>query len=226
MEKKKITLIVLNSSYGGAEKHVYDLVRMLDREKYSINLITTNNNKLALLVNNEVCTYRIPRGLNSIFRMRKIIKDINPDIIHMHSPRATFLGMLSVIGLNKNLVVTAHGWIPERLKLKRIYEKLFIVTIRRSSKIIAVSEQVKEQLIKNRVNEKKISVIYNGINITSNFNVSQPKKIENKIRFVFLGRFIEEKGIQYLLKAIEKLEKNTLINLLWIFTVVVLLKKK
>ena len=56
------------------------------------------------------------------------------------------------------------------------------------------------------IKREKISVNHNGIEIMP---AIQPVKPDPKIRkFVFLGRFIEEKGIMYLLQAIEHLEKS------------------
>ncbi len=75
---------------------------------------------------------------------------------------------------------TAHGWIPERLKLKRLYQFLYINLLKYNDKIIAVSNNVKEQIISTGVNNENVVVIYNGIPIdgetTLTIKRNDPKK--------------------------------------------------
>ena len=137
--------------------------------------------------------------------VKRKIKEIQPDIIHLHSPRATFLGMMTkfLTFQKSKIVVTAHGWIPDRLKLMKLYEYLYVQSIKRSDKIVAVSNQVKEILIKHNVDPDRVAVIHNGIEVSDSVVVQKP--LLNKKRFIFLGRFIEEKGVIFLLNAVERL---------------------
>lgn len=207
--KSKVVLVILNSAYGGAEKHVFDLVKHIDKEKTDLTVILPKGSKLAYLIKSLLSkdkVFSIKRNLLGILDLGNIFKEVQPDIIHLHSPRATFMGMISkkLFPDNSRIIVTAHGWIPERLKLRKIYEFLYTRAIKKCDLIIAVSHQVKEILINNDVKSDQIAVIHNGVEIPNDIVVQQPDF--NKKRFIFLGRFIEEKGITYLLEATERLQ--------------------
>ena len=203
-------LIVLNSSYGGAEKHVYDLVSHFDYEKVNVSVVVPSEAKLVSLLKpyikpEDIMT--INRGVMAIRHIKKIIDHKQPDIIHLHSPRATFIGIIAqFLSRHKSrIVVTAHGWIPDRLRMRKLYELLYIHAIKRCDHIIAVSHHVKGLLEDHSVKGDMISVIHNGIPITKGIQVGLPQERKH---FVFLGRLIEEKGVSYLLQTIDLLDST------------------
>ncbi|WP_050615019.1 glycosyltransferase family 4 protein [Bacillus testis] len=203
-----VLFIILNSSYGGAEKHVYDLIENLDKDKYRISLIAAKNSKLSSMLKKRINIIEINTSLWNVGNLRKVITQQNPDIIHIHSPRASFLSYISMAGKKKHkkILVTAHGWIPERFKFSKVFEFLYILSLRNVNKIIAVSTQVKNLLIEKGVEHQKISVIPNGIELLQELPVVDCQI--NKPKFVFVGRFVEEKGLFYLLEAIKKLNNK------------------
>jgi L-malate glycosyltransferase len=208
---QKVMLLILNSSYGGAEKHVVDIVNHMDFDKVKLSVIAPTGSKLVSFIQKAISNteiYEVDRGLKSIWKIKHLLNTSQPDILHLHSPRATFIGIIAAkLAIHKTTVmVTAHGWIPDRLRMRYLYEKLFVFAIKRCDRIIAVSGHVKELLVHHEIKSEKISVNHNGINMMS---AIQPVQPDSKIRkFVFLGRFIEEKGIRYLLHAIEHLEQS------------------
>ncbi|PLT35746.1 glycosyltransferase family 4 protein [Bacillus sp. V5-8f] len=209
--KQNVMLIVLNSSYGGAEKHVFDLVKHMDRQTIDLTVVLPTGSKLASLVEHYLDKKHIvnvERGIQAIWKLKKLVEVLKPDIVHLHSPRATFIGMVAktISRQSSNVFVTAHGWIPDRLKLRKVYEFLYVSAIKRSDRIIAVSGQVKDMLMAYKLDESKISVIHNGIEVPPQIEVTK-RQIAKK-RFVFLGRMIEEKGISYLLEAIEQVDQK------------------
>jgi L-malate glycosyltransferase len=207
---KNILLIILNSAYGGAERHVLDICRYLDRTKFNLSIIVPENTKieeeLKKMKNIQVET--VNRGSSSVFTMSKLIKKINPDSIHVHSPRATLLAAISVgiAGFKGNFITTAHGWIPNRLKLKKGIELVYLSALKRYSKIIAVSDDVKKTLSSNKIPLERIETIYNGVEIAE----AKLSDISASRKIVFLGRYIEEKGIPFLLEAIKEINNSEL----------------
>jgi glycosyltransferase involved in cell wall biosynthesis len=208
---RNVMLLILNSSYGGAEKHVIDIVTHMDFDKVKLTVIVPRGSKLVSFIrkaspNAEI--YEVDRGLKSVWKIIQLLNESKPDILHLHSPRATFIGFIATkLAFHKaTVMVTAHGWIPDRLRMRYLYEKLFVYAVKRCDKIIAVSGQVKELLVRHDIKSEKILVNHNGIHIMPSIHPAQP---DPKIRkFVFLGRFIEEKGIRDLLHAIEYLEQS------------------
>ncbi|MBH0161730.1 glycosyltransferase family 4 protein [Fictibacillus sp. 26RED30] len=214
-KQKSILIVVLNSSYGGTEKHIVDIANNLNYTHFNLTVVAPLESKLSVTlkeINKPIKIIELKRDISVIFNLKNILKRQNFDIVHMHSPRATFIGMLTIklFRLNKNTITTAHGWIPDRLTLKKLFEVLFVSTIKDSNKILAVSNNVKESLIKTGIDPKKIKVIYNGIHIPDVNKTSELIKNDEskKIKFIFLGRFIDEKGIKYLIEGLKKLDKK------------------
>lgn len=82
-----------------------------------------------------------------------------------------------------------------------IRKKILSYSLRNADKTIAISQSVKNSLIKHlKTPEEKIQVIYNGTNIEK---FSCPiRRLSNPLKLIYVGRLIEEKGIQNTLKAL------------------------
>ena len=161
-----------------------------------------------------------------LFKLIRVFKKVNPDIIHLHTPKASLLGALAArLLLKKNIIYQMHGLVSaygNTVKKGLLYymEKLTCVL---STKIFAVSPSLKELAITHRFcKSDKISVIQNGtINGIDFKNQFKPKNINrkntalNKLsseKFVigFLGRLHKDKGIEDYLKVLSKCKEKEL----------------
>lgn len=94
------------------------------------------------------------------------------------------------------------------------------INVKRAKKIITMSENLKEQVIKHyKVPEEKIRVIYSGVNLNE-FNPENKKKYNYEIRrklgidnndivLLFVGNPFKRKGLEYAIEALTKIRKNT-----------------
>lgn len=109
------------------------------------------------------------------FRLNRLIKNINPDVIHSSLWAANIISRIFVNFTTLPLVCDLHGSSVDEGKLRNWFDKL---TASYSSKIIAVSESVKASYYKSIVNSIKnnskknkiiqnLVVIKNGINFES-----------------------------------------------------------
>lgn len=103
-------------------------------------------------------------------------------------------------------ITYAHGNAVDmyRINAKKglwIRKKILSYSLRNADKTIAISQSVKNSLIKHlKTPEEKIQVIYNGTNIEK---FSCPiRRLSNPLKLIYVGRLIEEKGIQNTLKAL------------------------
>ena len=62
------------------------------------------------------------------------------------------------------LVFTAHGWIIDNAKQK-LYTWLNLFSLKRYHRIIAVSKATKQIMVDSGINEKKIDLVYNAIDV-------------------------------------------------------------
>lgn len=160
----------------------------------------------------------IYKDIVCLFQLILVIKKNNPDIIHLHTPKASFLGAIASRILFKNKIIyQMHGLVSSYgNKVKKgflFYLEKFTCIL--STHIFAVSNSLMElAIVNNYCKRKKISVIHNGtingIDYENKFNPSLISKnnyklneiIKNKFVVGFVGRLSLDKGIDDYLNVI------------------------
>lgn len=208
--KKTILYLILNGkTFGGSEKHVVDLFNLVNEEKFNKYLIYSKGNSLIKDIdNNKQNVYCENRDVFSIFKLIKRVKNINPDILHCHATRAITIGRFIVFYLNTffnyniRLISTSHGlWLPKD-KDNKFYEFLMHFMRKYDDMTIAVSEKSRIELLKLGYKPSKVITIYNGINF---LKFDQYREIKTECKNIsFIGRFTDQKGIKYLMKALKE----------------------
>jgi glycosyltransferase involved in cell wall biosynthesis len=132
------------------------------------------------------------------------------DMIHCHDWITINAGIEIKRKTGKPLVFTVHS--TEYDRTANIYPLKDIVDIERKGMqeadlVITVSKQMKQQLIERYgIDENKIKVIYNGIDASKYFGLTQK---ERKNIVLFLGRLTDQKGPYFFLHTAKKvLEKR------------------
>jgi len=154
-------------------------------------------------------------------------EDIDADIVHCHTWYAQFAGIVTKLCYGIPLVITTHSLEPlrpwKREQLGRGYDASSWVektAIEMADAIIAVSNETKEDVLKYfNVDEEKIKVIYNGINLQEYVVTKETSALEaygidkSKPYVLFVGRITRQKGIIYLVNAIKYIDPETQIVL-------------
>ncbi|GGD17642.1 glycogen synthase [Hyunsoonleella pacifica] len=152
---------------------------------------------------------------------------IDADVVHCHTWYAHFAGIVSKLCYGTPLVITTHSLEPlrpwKREQLGRGYDASSWVektAIEMADALIAVSEETKEDVIKHfNVDENKVKVIYNGINLQQYVQTSKTSTLDEygidktKPYVLFVGRITRQKGIIHLVNAIKYIDPNTQIVL-------------
>ena len=164
----KILEFITPSNIGGAENYVVNLSKKLiekGHEVFILSAVAGNNKNPDLSVEQFFSKSGLPFKLVkadfkynpfTILKIAYFIKKNNFDIIHTHLSKANFIGALASKIAKKKSISTAHG-----LNKKAQYKYCDYV--------ICVSNAVKENLVSQGMDETKLGVIYNGIDI-SKFN--------------------------------------------------------
>jgi len=153
--------------------------------------------------------------------------DVDADIVHCHTWYAQFAGIITKLCYGIPLVITTHSLEPlrpwKREQLGRGYDASSWVektAIEMADAIIAVSNETKEDVLKYfDVDEKKINVIYNGINLQEYVVSKETSTLEEysidkqKPYVLFVGRITKQKGIIHLVNAIKYIDQDTQIVL-------------
>jgi len=170
--------------------------------------------------------------LKSVFKTLSTCIDMNAapidaDVVHCHTWYAHFAGIVAKLCYGVPLVITTHSLEPlrpwKREQLGRGYDASSWVektAIEMADALIAVSEETKEDVIKHfNVDESKIHVIYNGINLQQYIKTETSTTLDeygvdkNKPYVLFVGRITRQKGIIHLVNAIKYIDPDTQIVL-------------
>jgi len=170
--------------------------------------------------------------LKSVFKtlstcLQMNAEPIDADVVHCHTWYAHFAGIIAKLCYGIPLVITTHSleplrpWKREQLGLGYDASSWIEKTaIEMADAIIAVSEETKEDVLTHfNVDESKISVIYNGINLDEYQTTSEKTTLEkyninpNKPIVLFVGRITRQKGIIHLVNAIKYIDEETQIVL-------------
>ena len=148
---------------------------------------------------------------------------IDADIVHCHTWSAHFAGIMAKLCYGTPLVITTHSLEPlrpwKREQLGRGYDASSWIektAIEMADVLIAVSEETKEDVLKHfDVDENKVEVVYNGIDLEQYVVVNETSVLDeynidkNKPYVLFVGRITRQKGIIHLVNAIKYLDKDT-----------------
>ncbi len=225
MSKKiKILQIIGDASFTGGPQHVLTLSSGLDRNQFDVTIAFPSGPAILKFKKNNLNTVIISMkskaDLSAIFKLRKLIKKENFDIIHTHGSRGGSIGRLASWGLKKYVVYTEHTRTSD-FKLKNpLLDKIHIIGLRfldyLTDKTIAPSDAVKRWLVNSFVTEpNKVETILNGIDLSKfNINIDEEEKrkqldVNNK-KFLIctIASLSPHKGIKDLIIAFDKIRKK------------------
>jgi len=173
--KKKLLLVITKGNFGGAQRYVYDLATHLPHDQYDVTVaVGTDGELISMLEAAGITVVRIPglqrnislrKELLSAWHMAHLIRTYDPDILHVNSSKAGFIGACvgRILGVPR-VIYTAHGWAfnEDRGVLSRFIVGLFHwLTIIFAHQTIAVSHTLKAQMRWPGAQNKMI-VIHNG----------------------------------------------------------------
>ncbi len=183
----KIVHLVLSNSFAGIEQHVDELLANNLLEKP----ILICNNSIAEDFDKNITIYKIKnisrRSILGKNKLRKLLKNINPDIVHTHGSKTTSI-ISSINNNNYKHIATVHGI----KKNKSIYE--------RADFVIGVSQRAIED-------------IKTPSKIISNWWHPKLKKFKSNTKkyALAIGRLERVKGFDLLIASWENIQTNLVI---------------
>lgn len=170
--------------------------------------------------------------LLSLRKLTSLMRKIQPEIVHTHTPKAGLLGMMAArfAGVPIRLhTVAGIPWMEAHGSKRKLLQAMEKLTYRFATHVYSNSCALKDFILENRLlAEAKISVIGNGSSngidtqhysrtpdvlmeaeaLKEKFGISHEKII------LFVGRLVKDKGIEELLKSYERLKSEHSIKLL------------
>lgn len=215
MKKIKVLNIITDSNIGGAGKCVITYSNNYDKEKYEIVVAMPKNSLLKPEIEKAGVRVVELQGLRdksfdipAIKKIRKLIEDEKPDIVHTHASLSARIAARQYKVCK--IVYTRHCDFPiskiYKYKIVRWLNKMLNESL--TDKIIATSEQAKENLIKQGLSENIITTILNGVNKVQEISEEEKQKVKDrysitsdKIIVGYLARVEELKGHKYFIEA-------------------------
>ena len=195
MAKKKILHIV--ESFGsGVFSFLVDLVNNTDkdfditiaygvREETLVNFKEYFSDRVKFIkVENFVRSINIKKDFKAFLELKKIVKEIDPDIVHLHSSKAGFLGRFATNCRKRKVLYNPHGFsflMKNSSKIKRtIYWLIEKVAAFRKCTIIGCSNGEYEEALKLT---KNAICINNGIDIDKLKEDTKSIKLKENVDF-------------------------------------------
>jgi glycosyltransferase involved in cell wall biosynthesis len=225
---KKVGLILTPVEFGGAEKVSLLLIKNINGELFDLRpvlLIRPWEEKSFFLreIAEEGCDYTtIPVALHEKAKKKdywrvlrclglflSIARSEHFDLIHTNGYFADIIGIPVSRILGIPTMATCHGFINNDAKL-RFYNKLDLFALRFSNRILCVSGELKDLLIRSGVSSLRVRELRNAIEVERDqvyFQAMRQKTRhffgvrEDEILLGFCGRLSKEKGIQHLVEA-------------------------
>ncbi len=218
--KTNITYIVSNINKALAFEWIADF---LNKDRFKLNFILLNpgNSELEqfLLEKNiavDRITYKSKKDLlGAIYRTYQLLKRHQTTVVHTHLFDANMVGLTAAkLARIKKRIYTRHHsdfhhtYFPKAVKYDKYINWL-------ATDIVAISLVVKDILIKKeKVDPIKIHLIYHGFDLNKFSDVEETTitKLGNKYNPSYLSpvvgvisRYLELKGIQYIIPAFKQL---------------------
>jgi glycosyltransferase involved in cell wall biosynthesis len=225
----RILYLMVDLPVGGAEIHLLNLVRNLDRNRFDPRVCCIGRSGP---IGREIESEGIPvlelgklkRGgfdREVLALLRTILRRDRISLLHSHLYHANLYGRLAALRVGIPAVCTVHN-IYTRRKLHRNLVNRWLA--RHTARIIAVSSPVRDDVLRyDRVVPSNVVVIPNGVDVDG-FDLSLTRQQARerlgipKDRYVIgtLGRLEEQKGLPHLVEAIQLLSESGMLVFLLI----------
>ena len=229
--KLNVLQVIPNLGYGGAETGCYDIAHFLKENDCGSFIATSGGELLKFVKKEKVKVLRLPvhskNPLLIIFNALMLSLYIiihRIDIVHARSRAPAWSCYFACLLTNKNFVTTFHGTYNFKSNIKKFYNSVMLrakLTIAGSNFIFNhINENYNEYLNK----EKKLRVIFRGINIDyynpKNISVLKQEKLKkewglssNEFTILLPGRLTYWKGQEKFIESLNVLiEDYNIVN--------------
>jgi len=210
----KVLHIISSSGMYGAEAVILNLARELayGPHRSALGMFCNSSNpnielyEVALKEGFEShlipCRGQVDRA--TVACIRKLVGQSGADVVHAHGYKADIYAYIALRGMRMPLVSTCHTWYDTDL-LVTMYGIADRFVLRNFTRVVAVSDVVKQRLLKAGVSANKIHMVCNGIDLKlydgeiASLRAGATAKSELMVGLV--GRLAWEKGVDIFLEA-------------------------
>lgn len=212
--KKKIAIVTGSLVTGGAEAMVAELATKLSKKKYEIKVIciyiSVKSPIEKMLENSGVDVVFLNKtdgvNLHTFFKLKKILKEFNPDVIHTHLSGAIYSYPWVILSKYK-MVHTLHTT-PEKEFSARTQKLFKLLYIFNKAKLVTVSPENQIKAANHySLDVKKVEMVFNPVDI-NRFDFLKNEERQRDFQFINVGRQDTNKNQELIIKAFREVEKQ------------------
>ena len=219
----KIVHLVLSDSFAGIEQHVDELLsnKLLNKSILICNKSISHN------FDKNIKTFVIKnigrRSLLGKYKLKKLLKQINPDIVHTHGSKTTSI-ISSINKKNYKHVATVHGI----KKNKKVYEKAnLVIGVSKKAiegiknKSVVITNWWYPKLVKFNLKKNEYALAIGRLEKVKGFDllITSWKNIKTNLVIVGSGQekqnlknLINQNNLSTRIKIIDDVKRDELIN--------------
>ena len=224
---KKIRVVHIAQAPGGVACYIEMLLKHLDKDKYENILICSQDFDVDVfkpLVKHldvvEMDRKITGRDTAVVWKLFKLLWHYRPDIVYCHSSKAGAVGRMAAFLAPGKVIYNAHGWAFNMKVHKRVKWFYRFVEQRLTSfckRVVCISNFEGESALKYHVvNNKKLRVIFNGVEIdeirknVKNTRITREQfGIPEGVPVIgMVGRISEQKGPKTFIRMAERISRK------------------
>jgi glycosyltransferase involved in cell wall biosynthesis len=195
---------------GGAERMLIEIANASVRRGYKVSVcITRKNGPLNQMLDCRINVYVMNRkkkfDFSGITFFSKLLREIHPDILHVHGRSSCSLILFYCKLLNNNLPLIFHDHYGRIIVNKEIPFWFRYYGYRRINYYIAPFEELREWALKAKIPSQKILIINNAIHINHRIKKEHRRIEKDELIGIFVAGIRIEKGFHILIEALSRM---------------------
>ena len=174
----RVVEVMATGTNGGAQEHVYSLVKRLDPARYDVRVVSLSHGSSVRRMEkagNEICVIDEPDERQAVQALAETQAPMEPEIVHNHMYRAEVVGTRAALLLGEKgcrrpaIISTVHS---SRVRCVEDCQTLRQLTPL-MDRLIVVSKAIDRKIREEGRVGAPISLIYNGVDL-QRYNHQQP----------------------------------------------------
>ncbi|MCL4499024.1 MAG: glycosyltransferase [Chloroflexi bacterium] len=217
----KVMLVFGGGDEGGGPAYLKSLLKNLDKSRFEVVYVSLGRDHLAEELRDDVKATDILEGwkaylFTSGVGVRQALNKYHPDVVFTHGLRANLAGRAAGWSRKVPVVTTVHSAIARDYAnafKQHIAPKIDDLSLPLTDRFIAVSNAIRNDLIRRGVAPGKISIVYNGVDIPDERPLLSEVRAQLGLsteHFVVgtVARLEPNKGIKFLVCAAKELREQ------------------
>lgn len=220
MKKVKVINVTSDHNIGGAGRCILTFLEYYDRDKFDVSVVVPRGSDLIPNIESTNTAIIEADGLENksysnkaVGELIKIFKKEKPDVVHTH---ASFSARIAARIVGVPVVYTRHSVFPNSPRVTHGIGKFIngLANNFTSDKIIAVAGAAMDNLTEAGVDDKKITVIKNGVKPVRKYSdeeiaeVKGSYGIKDEFIFAMIARVEDIKGHDFFIDAAKNIMKD------------------